>query len=389
MRPAMRPAVAGCILAVALGACGDGAGDPAAPPVVPPAPAPIRIGHLVSGDRPSYRNGAAVAVAGVNARGGLLGRPVELVSEVGIEDASVAARIAERMIITDSVVAVIGPNRSAHAVEVGPVAQARGIPMITTVATNPIVTEAGDFVFMAAYTDRFQGRVMAQFARETLGATTAAFLTERGDIYTEGIAEFFATSFRDLGGTVVAGEFYDGGATDFTAELARIAAAFPAVLFLPGHAEEVAPITRAARALPLVGADGEPTVFGGADTWDNPALLGSGDAALEGSFFTTHFSPDADEPGVRAFVAAFQAAHGTLPSGGDAVNHDAVRLFVEAAERAGVLDGAAVRDEIAATRDYAGPTRIAGYTGDRHPIKSVVIMSVEDGVKTFYRRVDP
>ena len=389
MRPAMRPALAGWILAAALAACGDGAGDPAAPPVVPPAPTPVRIGHLVSGDRPSYRNGAAVAVAEVNARGGLLGRPVELVSEVGIEDAAVAARTAERMIVTDSVVAVIGPNRSAHAVEVGPVAQARGIPMITTVATNPIVTEAGDFVFMAAYTDRFQGRVMAQFARETLGATTAAFLTERGDIYTEGIAEFFATSFRDLGGTVVAEEFYDGGATDFSAELARIAVALPGVLFLPGHAEEVAPITRAARALSLVGADGEPTVFAGADTWDNPALLGNGDPALEGSFFTTHFSPDADEPGVRAFVAAYQAANGTLPSGGVAVNYDAVRLFFEAVERAGALDGGAVRDEIAATRDYAGPTRIAEYTEDRHPIKSVVIMSVEDGVKTFFRQVEP
>ena len=198
---------------IALASCGD---DGTPSPVTPPTDGPLRIGHLVSGDRISYRNGAALAVDEVNARGGLLGRPVELVSEVGIEEAAVAAQVAERMIVTDEVVAIIGPNRSTHAVEVGPVAQRRGVPMVTTAATNPSVTEAGDLVFMAAYTDRFQGGVMARFASETLGVSTAAFLTERGDVYAEGIAEFFARSFHELGGTVVAEEFYDAGATYVT-----------------------------------------------------------------------------------------------------------------------------------------------------------------------------
>ena len=371
---------------IALASCGD---DGTPSPVTPPTDGPLRIGHLVSGDRISYRNGAALAVDEVNARGGLLGRPVELVSEVGIEEAAVAAQVAERMIVTDEVVAIIGPNRSTHAVEVGPVAQRRGVPMVTTAATNPSVTEAGDLVFMAAYTDRFQGGVMARFASETLGVTTAAFLTERGDVYAEGIAEFFALSFRELGGTVVAEEFYDAGATDFSAQLARISAGVPEILFLPGFPAEVALITRAARALPLTDAEGGPSVFAGGDTWDNPELLENEGAEVEGAYFTTHFSPDTDEPAARAFVDAYRAAYGTLPSGGDGVNYDAVRIFVEAAERAGTLEADAVRRQIAATEDYAGATRIARYSEDRHPTKSVVVMAVRDGAKTFFRQVDP
>ncbi len=382
---AMRSSYIACIAAITLAACGY----ESTPSPVAGTDAPVKIGHLVSGDRISYRHGAAVAVEEINGRGGLLGRPVELVSEVGIEEAAVAAQTAEKMIVTDEVVALIGPNRSAHAIEVGPVAQRRGVPMITTAATNPIVTAAGDLVFMAAYTDRFQGRVMAQFASETLGVTTAAFLTQRGDVYAEGIAEFFATSFRGFGGTIVAEEFYESGATDLSAELARIAAVGPDVLFLPGLPPEVALITGAARAFPLGDADGEPTVFLGADTWDNPALLGNEEAAVDGSYFSTHFSPDTDEPGARAFVDRYRALYGAAPSGGDGVNYDAVRLFVEAVERAGTLDADAVRQQLAVTEDYAGATRIARYDEDRHPTKSAVIMSIRDGAKTFFRQVNP
>ena len=129
----------------------------------------VKVGFLVSGDRITYPNGARIAVDEVNERGGLLGRSVELVIQMDLQEAEAAVQAAETMILTDEVVALIGPNRSSHAIEVGAVAQSHGVPMVTTAATNPAVTEAGDLVFMAAFTDQFQGRVMAQFASETRG----------------------------------------------------------------------------------------------------------------------------------------------------------------------------------------------------------------------------
>ena len=178
-----------------------------------------------------------------------------------IPDAAGAVQAAERMIRTHGVIALIGPNRSTHAVKVGAVAQRERLPMITTSATNPDVTEAGNFVFMAAFTDRFQGLVLARFAREDLGLTSVAVLTLRDDVYTEGISEFFTSRFTGIGGTVVANVFYDSGATDFADQLARIAAAKPEAFFISGLAPEVALVARQARAVSIQNASGQPSIF--------------------------------------------------------------------------------------------------------------------------------
>ena len=381
--------------AIVMAACGDGTSPtsvpPAAPPIPPapaPPPTPVNIGFLVSGVR-TYTNGGMIAVDEVNAGGGLLGRPVELIVEENLEDAATAVEVAETMILDDEVAALIGPNRSVHAIEVGAVAQRHGVPMITTAATNPRVTAAGDLVFMAAFTDQFQGRVIADFAFETLGVMTAAVLTQRGEVYSEGIGEFFVNHFRRLGGTVVVDQSYEEGATDFAAQLTAVADAAPAVLFMPGPAAEVVLLTAQARALPLLDAAGEPTVFLGADAWDNAALLENEQASVDGSFFSTHFSPDTDEPTARAFVEAYRARFGIAPTGGDGVSYDAVRLFLQAAARVGSLDADAIRRDLQATEQYAGATLISHYDENRHPTKSAVIMTVENGVKKFYQQVDP
>ena len=354
-----------------------------------PAPA-LKIGFIVAGERPTYLRSAQLAVDELNAYGGLLGRPVELVSLVNTEASlPLSVRTAEAMIVDDRVIAIIGPNRSTHAVEVGPIAQRYGVPMVTTAASNPRVTEAGEFVFMASVTDTFQGRVMAQFATADLGVRTVALLTLRGDVYTEGISEFFAANFEALGGTVVVDEFFDAETTDFTEQLAAIADLKPDAFFVSSFIQGIADITRQARAIPMRNAAGEPTLFLGTDTWDSEILLTDEAAALEGSYFTTHFSPDTDEPAARAFIEAYEAAYGATPTGGDAVNFDAVKLLFEAVERAGNLDPEAIREQLQATQDYAGGTRIARYDANRHPVKSSVILTIQNGVKRFFRQIDP
>lgn len=349
----------------------------------------VRIGFLGAGDRVTYADAAAVAVDGINEGGGLLGRTVELVVRVGIEEARVSVEAAEKMILDDGVIALVGPNRSTHAVEVGQTAQRHRRPMVTTSATNPEVTKAGGYVFMAAFTDVFQGGVMARFAREDLGLDRVAVLTMRGDLYTEGISRFFAASFRDAGGTVAAEETFDHGETDFSEILGRLAGAAPGALFISAFAREIALLTRQARSLPLLDAEGEPARFLGADVWDHPDLLGREAPELEGSFFSTHFSPQTDAPEARAFIDAYRSRHGILPTGGDAVSYDAVRLLAQAVERAGRLDPEAIREQLAATRDYAGATRIAGYDDKRHPWKSVAVMTIRGGEKLFHRQIDP
>lgn len=349
----------------------------------------VKIGFIGSGSRVTFPNGAEIAVAEINEMGGLLGMPVELVIQVGIEEAAVAAATAESMIHDEGVVAILGPNRSTHAIEVAPVAQKYGVPMITTTATNPNVTNAGDFVFMASATDLFQGTVMAQFATKELGAAKVAVMAQQGDVYAEGLSEIFTAAVVKEGGEVVANEFYEADARDFTEQLTRLAATAPDALLIAGFAEEVLHITKQARAMNLQNAAGNPTIFLGTDAWDSATLLESEEARIEGSFFSAHFSPSSAQPTTQAFVKKYEALHGTIPIGGMAVSYDCVKLFAAAVERAGSLDAAAVRDEIAATKNYVGVTNIGGYNENRHPSKSIVIMTVKAGMKEFYKQLDP
>ena len=279
--------------------------------------ATVKVGFIVAGERPTYLRSAQQAVDEINASGGLLGTPVELVSLVNREASlPLTIQAAEDMILRDGVIAIVGPNRSTHAVAVGPLAQRRGVPMVTTAASNPGVTEAGDFVFMASVTDAFQGRVMAQFASADLGVRTAALLTLRGDVYTEGISEFFAANLTQLGGSVVANAFYDGGTTDFTDLLAGIAAQRPDAFFISAFISEIAAIVRQAKVIPMRNAAGEPTLLLGTDTWDSEILLADAGADLEGSYFTTHFSPDTSEPAAFAFIALTGRHTGPSPPAG-------------------------------------------------------------------------
>ncbi len=350
----------------------------------------VKIGFVVAGERVTYPNGAEMAVTEINQRGGLLGTPVELIGHINTEAIlEVSVQIAERLIVEDEIIALIGPNRSSHAVVVGPIAQRHGIPMVTTTATNPNVTNAGDFVFMASFTDSFQGAVMAQFAKADLDLSTAAVITRSGDLYTEGISEFFALNFSKFGGEIVANETYEGNMSDFTAQLTRIAAAKPDALFISGFTLDVALITQQARAILLQNANGEPTIFLGADAWDSSLLFDNEDAEIEGSFFSGHFSPDTDEPTARAFVDTYESIYNSTPTGGVAVSYDAVKLLFAAIERAGSLDPDEIRKQLAATENYIGATTIASYDENRHPTKSAVIFTIKNGEKQFHKQIDP
>ena len=93
----------------------------------------LKIVFMVAGDRISYLDGAEMAVAEINANGGLLGNAVELLTYINIDSKlDVSLATAEKWIRADKIIGLIGPNRSTHAIEVGRIAQRHKIPMVTT-----------------------------------------------------------------------------------------------------------------------------------------------------------------------------------------------------------------------------------------------------------------
>ena len=348
----------------------------------------IKIGFIYTSEiRSNSLNGAELAALELNGEGGAHGREIEIIARGNISDIEQGAAIAEELIIQEGVSAIIGPNRSNYAVAIGPVAQRYGVPMVTTTATNPSVTAAGDFVFMAAFTDDFQGKVMAAFATQDLEAKTAAVLTRRESLYSEGLSQTFIDNFTALGGEVIHAQFYMRGDTDFSAQLTAIAEAAPAVFFLPGFAAEIPLVVQQAKTLGITG------ILLGGDSWDNAALIADNSEILEGSFFSSLFSADV-APGdlgedADQFITAYTAIFKVPPAGGAALGYDGVRLVVQAMRRADDLTSIAIRDQLVATMDYSGATFISGYDENRHPNKSAVINQIINGEARFYKLIEP
>lgn len=373
------------VLSLALTGCGGGTTTPA--PAQPQAQE-IKIGSVfpITGQIATFGisslNAVQLAFEEINAQGGVLGKQLVLFNEDNQSKAEETATAFKKLIDQVGVVAILGSVASSHSLAGAPIAQDAGIPMLSPTSTNPRVTEVGDFIFRACFIDPFQGQVMAQFALEELGATKAAMIVEQESDYAKGLAEFFKEAFTKAGGTMVAEETFSNQDKDFSAILTRVKAAAPDVVFVPSYYDTVGPILKQA-------ADaGLEAVFLGGDGWDSPDLFDLAGDAANGHFFSNHYSPDSGTPEVQAFIAAYQAKFNAVPDALAALAYDAAYLLAQAIREAGSTDGAAIRDAMAAI-NFTGVSGNVTFDAKRNPIKSAVIIGIENGQQVYRTTVNP
>ncbi len=331
----------------------------------------------------SGRNGARLAVEEINRSGGVLGKRIDLLVEDDHNEPSEAASVVSKLITRDHVVALIGENASSRTLAAAPVAQNYQIPMVSPSSTNVEVTKKGDYIFRVCFIDPYQGKALATFARQTLKAATAALLVDAKSDYSVGLAGAFRHHFTAAGGRVVAELKYSEGDSDFSAQLTAIRPAKPDVLFVPGYYTDAGLIARQAKALGLESA------LLGADGWDSPKLTEIGGSAVEGAYFSNHYSVDDPSPAVQKFVSAYRRTYGGEPDSIAALSYDAAYLIADAMRRAGSTEGKRVRDALAATKDFLGVTGRISMDADRNPVKPAVILRVEGGRFRFAASIAP
>ncbi len=355
------------------------------------------IGEL-TGDIPavgaSFKNGAEMAVADINAAGGLdVGGKkyqVELVLEDNAGKADQSASAAQKLITQDNVVAIIGPNASRYAIPASEIAESSKTVLISPWSTNPKTTldaktnEPKKYVFRAAFIDPFQGRVVAKFALENLNAKKAAVLYDVASDYNKGIAEFFKQTFEENGGEVVAFETYTTGDKDFSAQLTKIKDTNPDVIFLPNYYSEVPLQIQQAKRLGITAP------FLGSDSWGSAELLTLCGADCEGYYFSTHYAADNATPVAKKMIDAYKAKYGTTPDDVAALTYDSFGLLWQALQSAGSIDRQAIRDALAKIPNYEGVTGTMQFQeGSGDPIKSAVILQIMNGKFNFFANANP
>ena len=318
-------------------------------------------------------NGIKMAADEINAAGGINGKQIELLVQDDRSDASEAATIVTKFVTQDQVHAVLGEVASSRSIAAAPIAQNARIPMLTPSSTNPEVTKKGDFIFRSCFIDPVQGAAIAQFAARTLNAKTAAIMVDRKNDYSTGLEKVINETFTRMGGKIVGVQSYQEGDQDFNAQLTSLKGANPEVIFVPGYYNDVGLIAKQARdkgiTVPLIGGDG----------WDSTQLYAIGGTALNGSYFTNHYSPYDTDPKVQKFVNDYKARYNTLPDALAATAYDAALIMFDAIKRAPSLDGAAIRDALAATKDFPGVTGTVTFNENRDAVKPIVMIEIKDG----------
>ncbi len=372
-------------LAVAAG-CGGGSSS-----------TKIGLNIELTGEMPavgaSAKNAAEMFVNDINKAGGIevAGKkhPLTLVIGDNAAKADQAAAVAQRLISQDNVIAMIGPDASACAIPASEIAESLKCPMISPWSTNPKTTvdatsgKSKQYVFRACFIDTFQARVLAKFVLNNLNARTAAVLYDVASEAPNGQANLFKETFEESGGSVVAFETYTTGDRDFSAQLTKIKAADPDVIFLPAYYNDVPLIAQQARRL---GIDAQ---LVGSDAWSSPEIIKLGGADIIDSYFCNHYSTEIATPVAQKFVSDYKAKYGMAPDDVAALTYDAFGLLTQAIKEAGKMDRQAIRDALAKIQKYEGVTGTMQFAGTGDPIKSAVILQIKDGQFAWVANAQP
>ena len=333
-------------------------------------------------------NGINLAIKQTNEQGGVLGKQIKLIIADNKSEPSESANAITKLIKNDNVKLVFGSVASSNVLATVQIAHDSKIPLITATATNPSVTMEQDqvrpYVFRTCFIDPFQGEVMANFAAKSLQAKTAVMYIDSSSDYSKGLAKIFAEKFIANGGIIIGEESFLQKDQDFKSTLTKIKAINPDVVFIPAYYEEVGKIIRQAREIgiksQLIGTDG----------WDDPKLIEiAGLSAVEGTFFSNHYSPQDQDPKVVEFVKAYKAEYNQEPSALAVLGYDCALVVIDAIKRAGSDDPEKIRQALEETKKLQITTGLLSIDNNHNPIKSAVVVEIKNGQQIFKEKINP
>jgi branched-chain amino acid transport system substrate-binding protein len=332
--------------------------------------APIKIGAIqtITGDTASLGQDQvrAIELAIADKSGKLLDHTVQHQVEDGLCKAEGGTTAAQKLVADPQIVGVIGTSCSGEAVPAMEIFAGKGIMMISGSNTAPRLTSdlrgsKGDAnqkgYFRTAHNDIIQGQAAANFAFEKLQAKKAATIHD-GDPYTEGLANAFGDSFKELGGTITLATAISKGDTDMRPVLTEVSATKPDVVFFPIFQPEADFIVKQAKEFPALA--------------DTKKLFGA-DGLLSDTFIVIeqtegmYFSGPATPAGAayQEFVGKYESKYGTKPiQAFHAHTYDATNILFAAIEKVAVRDGDGtvhidrqkLMDAVYATKGFQGLT---------------------------------
>jgi branched-chain amino acid transport system substrate-binding protein len=350
----------------------------------PQAPHDLRIGAILplTGDAAVWgqnvKKGIDLALAELNAAGGVRGRQLFVVYEDSQGLPRIAVTALNKMIDADHVPAIIGDVASSSVLSMAPIAEKQQVVLLSPGASNADITTAGQFVFRNWHSDSAEGKYLANVAHDRLQKRRLAIIYVN-NAYGKGLEQVFSKRFKDLGGTIATSEAFAQNATDFRAQLLRIKNSDCDGIFMPGYPKEMPEVLKQARELALRRQFLCPSAFEDQQSID---LAGT---AAEGVIYVYPRQGDLSRSHVARFYKAYRDRYGVPPGALSDTGYDALRLMAMAIETSGI-SGPAIRDGLLKIKDYPGVAGDTTFDQNGDIVKEFVLKTVEQGKFVEYRK---
>ena len=315
-------------------------------PLPAAAQTPIKIGASMSvtgtyAKPGSYqKEGYDVCIDELNAKGGLLGRKVELVIYDDQSQPATAVKLYEKLITEDKVDAVMGPYSSAVSEAVANVTEKYKKVMVAPLAaTTSIFKKGRKYIFMVITpAENYLDGLIDMAAKR--GLKTVAIINE-DTLFPKASAAGTAEAAKKRGMQVVLQEAYPKGNTDFSALLVKIKAANPDVIAAGTYFDDAVAITRQMKELNV-----NPKMFGLTVGGDLPEFYDLLKQNAEYVYGSTQWDETLPYPGQKEFLAAYTKKFKHEPSYHAAAGYAGCLIYGEAVKRAGTLDADKVREQL-------------------------------------------
>lgn len=322
-------------------------------------------------------NGIKLAIDEINKAGGINGKNVEW---TGLDDKGEITEAVTNYnkLMQEGANAILGGVPSKPTLAMAESAAKDEIVYITPTGTQANITEGKNNVFRVAFTDPFQGEVLANFSAKKLAAKKVAVLRNQSSDYSVGVADVYKKKAEEFGMEVVSDEAYGDNDTDFKAQLTKIKSSNPDVLFIPDYYEKVALIVSQVRA------SGINATIVGADGWDGvlSVLDKSAFKDIEGSYFANQFSLQDPSEKTQKFIKDYKEKYGEDPSTFAAEGYDTVYLYKQAVEEAKTTKWDEVVKALKAIK-FEGITGSFSFDENNNPRKTAKIIKIDKGQYTF------
>ncbi len=334
----------------------------------------VPLTGFAAGDGKSALDGAKLAVAQVNAAGGVAGQKIELVVYDDQASPKEAVPSATKMVEKDAVVAAVSGSYSGSTRAAASIFQRGQVPYVVGYAIHPDITLAGDYMFRVSAMGEVQGRGGAKLV-QNLGKKNVVLVTLKND-FGQALAAGFKEAAPKLGLTIV--NEYEYGMPDrqFGPLVSKVKSDNPEVIYASGYFFTAGPLVSQLRAAgvtaPIIGQEG----------YDSDKFIEIAGDAAEGTLITTSLDRDSTSPVTKAFLADYRKATGAGPDMVAAATYTATSVVIEGLKKTGGKGGEALKNAIAAGT-YDMPIGKLAFN-DLHEVKKdIQVQVIKD--KAFHR----